>query len=273
MSTDQDTAQQDARREDRLWRRWVFAAIGSFVLASLLLGTVVLPLRANPQLDPWSAICTALGISSTSAPRGSFKRGAVASDVIWNATTRLAISKGDPVRGYAIVKDNCSACHGDKGISTDPQQFPNLAGQAEAAIFKQLKDFKSGSRASDIMGPVAQALTDQQIEDVSAYFSAQTPFAETGTSVSPGAFELVHLGNPSIALPPCVACHNSVGGGPEGAPTLTGQSAWYLEDQLKKFASGERHNDKFARMRVIAKDLTAEQMHELAQYYGGTSPP
>ncbi|WP_024276108.1 c-type cytochrome [Hyphomicrobium sp. 802] len=266
MASEHDHDLPDTRAEDRLWRRWVFIATGSFVVASLLLGAILLPIRDNPQLDPWGAICRAFGFGTNVAGTAA-KPGSAASDVTWSAATRIALEKGDPKRGFDIVKDNCSACHGEKGLSIDPTQFPNLAGQSEAALFKQLSDFKSGSRVSDIMGPVAQALTDQQIEDISAYFAGQKP-APASDKAPEATLDLVNIGNPALALPPCIACHNDVGGGPEGAPLLSGQSPSYLEAQLKKFASGERHNDTFARMRSIAKDLTAEQMHALAQYYG-----
>ena len=55
--------------------------------------------------------------------------------------------------------------------------------------------------------------------------------------------------------------------GPEESPVLLGQSATYFEQQLNAFAAGERRNDNYGRMRIIAKALTAEEIQQLAQYY------
>jgi cytochrome c553 len=53
------------------------------------------------------------------------------------------------------------------------------------------------------------------------------------------------------------------------APILLGQSASYLEQQLKNFAADASSNDIFERMRTIAGELTPDEMHRLAIYYGG----
>ncbi|MGJ8693073.1 MAG: c-type cytochrome [Thalassotalea sp.] len=65
----------------------------------------------------------------------------------------------------------CSACHGAAGISAVPM-YPNLAGQKEAYLAKQLKDFKSGARKDPIMAPMAMALTDADVANISAYFAS-----------------------------------------------------------------------------------------------------
>lgn len=65
----------------------------------------------------------------------------------------------------------CSACHGAEGVSAVPM-YPNLAGQKEMYISKQLKDFKSGARKDPIMAPMAMALSDADIENISAYYAS-----------------------------------------------------------------------------------------------------
>ncbi|MES1179637.1 MAG: hypothetical protein ABUL43_00410, partial [Hyphomicrobium sp.] len=69
------------------------------------------------------------------------------------------------------------------------------------------------------------------------------------------------------------SCHGASRGGPDEAPVLVGQSASYLEGQLKNFGSADRRNDLFARMRTIAKQLTPEEIHGLALYYGVSGSP
>jgi cytochrome c553 len=65
----------------------------------------------------------------------------------------------------------CQACHGLDGLSKVPDA-PNIAGQIEPYIVAQLQAYKSGARKNEAMSVVAPALSDQDIEDLAAYFSA-----------------------------------------------------------------------------------------------------
>ena len=65
----------------------------------------------------------------------------------------------------------CAACHGAEGISAIPM-YPNLAGQKEAYLAKQLKDFKSGARKDPVMAPMAMALTDEDVANIAAYYAS-----------------------------------------------------------------------------------------------------
>ena len=77
---------------------------------------------------------------------------------------------GDKVAGKAKAA-SCAGCHGAAGISANPV-WPNLAGQKEAYLVKQLKAFKNGSRKDPMMSPMAKPLSDADIANVSAYFSS-----------------------------------------------------------------------------------------------------
>ncbi|MAL99191.1 MAG: hypothetical protein CL583_12185 [Alteromonadaceae bacterium] len=70
----------------------------------------------------------------------------------------------------------CIACHGVGGETTNPG-FPDLAGQNAAYLQNQLVSFKSGSRYHPVMTPVAKSLSDEDIRDLAAYFSALEPAA------------------------------------------------------------------------------------------------
>lgn len=65
----------------------------------------------------------------------------------------------------------CTACHGPAGISISPL-WPNLAGQKEQYIIKQLKAFKSGERKEPTMLPFITPLSDDDIKNLAAYYSS-----------------------------------------------------------------------------------------------------
>lgn len=76
---------------------------------------------------------------------------------------------GDPAAGKA-KSATCTACHGANGISNNPL-WPNLAGQKEQYLIKQLKAFRDGQRQDPAMSPMAKGLSDADIENLAAYYS------------------------------------------------------------------------------------------------------
>ncbi len=87
------------------------------------------------------------------------------------ATVMMAspVFAGDVAAGKAKA-GMCAACHGAAGISAVPM-YPNLAGQKETYLAKQLKDFKSGTRKDPIMGAMAMGLSDADVANLSAYYA------------------------------------------------------------------------------------------------------
>lgn len=77
---------------------------------------------------------------------------------------------GDVEAGKA-KSATCAACHGAAGISMIPM-YPNLAGQKEQYLVKQLKDFKAGNRKDPVMGAMAMPLSDADIANLSAYYAS-----------------------------------------------------------------------------------------------------
>ena len=65
----------------------------------------------------------------------------------------------------------CAACHGANGISAIPM-YPNLAGQKEAYLIKQMKAFKNGTRKDPIMAPMTAALSNADIINISAFYAS-----------------------------------------------------------------------------------------------------
>lgn len=68
----------------------------------------------------------------------------------------------------------CAGCHGPEGVSTNPM-WPSLAGQKEQYLAKQMRDFRDGKRRNPVMSPMAQGLSDQDIENLAAYYSSLKP--------------------------------------------------------------------------------------------------
>ena len=66
----------------------------------------------------------------------------------------------------------CAACHGATGHSVNPL-WPNLAGQKEQYLAKQIKAFRDGVRTDPMMAPMVAALSDDDIANLAAYFAAQ----------------------------------------------------------------------------------------------------
>lgn len=80
-----------------------------------------------------------------------------------------ALAAGDPEAGKA-KSSTCVACHGQAGVSNNPI-WPNLAGQKEQYLVKQITAFRDGARQDPMMSPMAKPLSDQDIADLAAYFS------------------------------------------------------------------------------------------------------
>ena len=85
-------------------------------------------------------------------------------------TNLPAHAAGDPRAGKSAAAV-CMACHGPQGVSVNPL-WPNLAGQKEEYLVKQLKDFRAEERKNPVMGPQAKSLSDSDIDNLAAYFAS-----------------------------------------------------------------------------------------------------
>lgn len=84
--------------------------------------------------------------------------------------TAQAFAAGDIERGKTKVA-TCVACHGQDGNSIDPQ-YPRLAGQYSDYLAQALHEYKDGRRGNAIMKGFAATLSNDDIDDVAAYFSS-----------------------------------------------------------------------------------------------------
>ena len=181
-----------------------------------------------------------------------------------------ASADGDAAAGKSKAAV-CGACHGVDGNSASAQ-FPKLAGQNASYIAAQLANFKSGKRQNAIMSGQAKGLSDQDMQDVAAYFSSQQ--RQTGEA-DPGQVKqgetLYRNGNKDENVPACVACHSPDGAGNflMKVPALGGQHAGYVVAQLQAYAAGSRTTDPNKMMETIAARLTPAEMQAVASYIEG----
>jgi len=163
----------------------------------------------------------------------------------------------------------CAACHGVDGNSAAPN-FPKLAGQHPGYIKKQLHDFKSGKRVDPVMGAQAKPLTDQEIEDLAAYFSTQTVKLGAANADKVALGESIYRGgNVTKKVTACTACHGPEAKGNVAAnfPALSGQHPTYVKKQLADFKKeGGRSNDPSAIMRNIAANMSDKEIEAVAEY-------
>jgi cytochrome c553 len=268
------TPQSDPHVLDQPWRIWASVAVFGIVLLGILLGVVIIPVvqGRSDGIDAYTAICRALGILPGSPARqqvADHTPPTPVSQVVWTPALLQTLAAAKSERGRAKAQEVCVACHGEQGVSAAPEN-PHLAGQSGAAIYKQLNDYRTGSRTHQQMTDVAKALDEATLADVAAYYAAQpkrNPNPDTLAESPAAIVRLVELGDPNRNIPPCASCHRPGSGGPIETPILAEQGKEYMVRQLKLYASGERRNDVYGRMRIIAAQLTAGEIDGLGTYY------
>ena len=96
----------------------------------------------------------------------------------------------------------CQACHGADGNGIMPM-YPRLAGQYEDYMVNALKAYQSGKRTNPLMVPMVATLSEQDKEDLAAYFASKDGLVDlTGKQVQPGAFFFPRCNQKSRAMRP-----------------------------------------------------------------------
>ena len=178
---------------------------------------------------------------------------------------------GNRARGQQIATKLCAACHGADGRGLSAQ-FPSLAAQFPEYLVKQLKAFRAPAdgkplRSSEVMTPIAAALSNDDFTDVAAYYAKLEPSA--GAARDATRLELGRRiyteGNADEGLPACITCHRPSGTGirPD-FPRLSGQSAEYLDGQLTTWMAIRGKPGKL--MTMIVPHLQPKERQAVVDY-------
>ena len=192
-----------------------------------------------------------------------------------------ALAAGDAAAGESKVA-MCAGCHGSDGNSMVPA-FPKLAGLGEKYMTAQLRMVKSGERVIVEMTGILDAWSDQDLQDMAAYYDSKPIVASgaqditlVGISDPDEALDfgenVYRGGNMKTGVAACTGCHSPSGSGnnPAGYPALGGQYASYIEKQLLAYRRGERASGGNAKiMQGVAANLSDKEIKAVANYISG----
>jgi len=199
--------------------------------------------------------------------------------LLFAATTHAA---GDADAGATKVAV-CAACHGQEGVSASAL-YPNLAGQGEKYLLKQLQDIKSGDRPVMEMTGMLNASNDQDLEDMAAYYASLDHTIMGSQAIADEAYalseeEFLELGekvfrggNLQTGVAACTGCHapSGMGNDPAAYPVVAGQHSDYIIKQLKDFQKNLRTNDGDGQlMRAVAAPMSDLEIRAVANYLSG----
>ena len=170
-------------------------------------------------------------------------------------------------RAIAADPQVCAACHGPEGNSVIPTN-PSIAAQPAQSITLQLFQFREGNRKDPQMTPMAVNLSNADMSDLAAYFSAQKPEPPAHKTDPANA-----AAAPKLAQQfKCVQCHGPALLGLQHIPRLAGQQFEYLKTQMRGFKAQTRA-DLDGNMTSAAQALTDKDIDVLVDYISGLGAP
>lgn len=184
----------------------------------------------------------------------------ILSGVLLMAFSAGVNAAGDPERGR-VLASTCGGCHAIPGYRNAYPSFrvPMLGGQHAEYIVLALQAYKTKQRPHLTMQAQAAGLSEQDMQDIAAYF-ANLGESQTGPAVTSG-----DAGRGRDKAATCVACHGETGISlTKEWPNLAGQHESYLVRTLVQYKSGVRQDVVMGGL-VLA--LTAQDMKDLASYY------
>ncbi|MGJ0428069.1 c-type cytochrome [Methylobacter sp.] len=99
---------------------------------------------------------------------------ALSSVLIAGLVVAQSASAASIYAGHAIAASTCAQCHGVTTPSSGAP-FPPLAGRDAEYLKSALKQYRDKTRVSDIMNNIAGSLSDNDIDNVAAYYAKLKP--------------------------------------------------------------------------------------------------
>lgn len=176
------------------------------------------------------------------------------------------------IKGDAKAGENknamCIGCHGIPGYQAsfpEIHKVPKITGQSESYIAAALNAYKTGERKHPSMRGISESLTDQDIADLAAFYSASAgPVVDKAAPAASGKVaELITKAN-------CASCHGANFSSPiaPGYPKVAGQYADYLYVALKAYKT--KGNPQVGRNNAIMgaaiQGMSNSELKELANY-------
>lgn len=157
----------------------------------------------------------------------------------------------------------CATCHGQDGVPIN-KDTPVIWGQNEGYFYLQLRDFKSGMRKSDIMGPIASQFEKTDMYALAAYFTKKK-WPDLGQPPAKG--DVAAKADSAARSIGCRGCHLDHFQGDGTTARLAGQWQEYLHKQTLAFRDGSRGNNPG--MSDLMKATPVDDLEALSKYLAG----
>jgi len=170
-----------------------------------------------------------------------------------------------PLRAQSIEEKTqiCAGCHGADGKPVD-KTTPVIWGQQAGYIYVELRDYKRGDRASDIMQPIVSSMERDDMQTIAEYFSKK-PWPDLGEPrASKAIAERASSANRSVG---CTGCHLDHFQGDSTVPRLAGLSTEYLTKTMADFRTRARGNNPGMSDLMLA--TSPDDIAALAQFLAG----
>jgi cytochrome c553 len=179
-------------------------------------------------------------------------------------------AEGNPDVGKAKAEElGCSVCHGADGVAAEnglaiDKNVPNLAAEPDLYTQFQLVFFRKGVRKNELMSPIAESLSNEDIRNLGAFYaSLRAPNTPLPPDAAP---EDTSLGQKVAAAIHCTNCHGDHYEGVDNMGRLAGQREDYLYKALRDFKSGARIATGASGMAEVVYPLGDLEMKALAHY-------
>ena len=171
--------------------------------------------------------------------------------------------------GFEAVVVECALCHGDDGRSRSPMT-PIIAGQSETYLLESLRAYARGDRPSGFMSLPATAADSQTFAGLARHFATLQPAGPTenpDVELAGKGEAIARNGLRARNIPACLSCH-----GDDNRnllyPSIAGQSAGYIQGQLKLFRMGNRGGTPYSHIMIkVAEGLSDADIAALAAHF------